>query len=388
MILSCGEAAGVAVTIQSAFRSHLERKGLARERELQNLSLFSPSTPESNKKIRFSLQNSSKSAKKCEVILEEEENAAAPSELKALEATKPLELAVNASTSTGNITFHSNSATNTATVTLTGPLSTINGKKVAAELKKHRAILSDVKNCWTLRTKALNAIEEVARELKLSSSSPRNNQTIPTSSSGLNWPEQLELLRNCMGEQLQDLRSAIVREACRTLIALADYSPAEFCTELAFYFPLLYKGLYITIKVISNACDETLKALVVCTRSVKAIQPLVAGLLAPHNIVREKCASHLAEFLQIYNAEANLERNELENYAHNLGQAITSHITDSDGGTRAAVRRLYHEFSCLFASRASSLFNEFNGVTQRILQQEQGEKKKSSKGSRIPKRTK
>ncbi len=206
----------------------------------------------------------------------------------------------------------------------------------------------------------MNCIEEIVRESNMNEWDQ--------------WPSQLEQFRCCMIEQLVDLRSSIVREACRTLIAMAEAAPAAFESELAHYFTALYKGLYVTIKVISSACDETIKTLVERVNTVKCIPVLLGGLQDPHTVVREKCGIHLAEFLQLGH-----DSSVIEPFATELTQAIRVHIADSDQGTRAAFRSVFAAFQVQFPTKAAPLFQEFTGTVQRTIQQE-AEKKGKSKG--------
>jgi len=162
----------------------------------------------------------------------------------------------------------------TASASALAPLSILEQRRVQSELKQHRSMLATIEQCWTLRSKAMNAIEAVVRE---------------RGAGGMvgwsGWTGELGLLQRGMSAQLCDLRSSILRESCRLLIALAEASPREFeeSSQLGFYAPLLFKGLYVTIKIISSTCDETMQEIVARVATVKSV-PVVSTVLAPqHN---------------------------------------------------------------------------------------------------------
>lgn len=169
-------------------------------------------------------------------------------------------------------------ATTTVTPTATpAVLPAAEYKKLSAELKQARSVVRDIKACWTLRSKALNRIEELAR-----------TNGVNGMAAWSEWSKELELLKPCLQEQLLDLRSSIVREACRCLIAMSDAAPTLFEDQLAFYLPILWKGLYVTIKVISSNCDDTCKALLNNVSSVKIVS--VVSCNPPANVCAQ-CVS-------------------------------------------------------------------------------------------------
>lgn len=144
-------------------------------------------------------------------------------------------------------------------------MSVADQKRIQSELRAQRSTLATIDACWTLRSKAMNRWETLLREQG------------PNGFAGWSaWPAELVGMQRAMAAQLSDLRSSILREACRLLIAMSESSPRDFEPELAFYAPLLFKGLYVTIKVISQTSDETLTEIVGRVATVKSV-PVVSA---------------------------------------------------------------------------------------------------------------
>ena len=234
------------------------------------------------------------------------------------------------------------------------PVSVADGRRLSSELRRLRLQL-DVKVEWTLRVKALNGVEELSRE-----------------EAGIigrwgEWGRELELLRGVMAEQLTDLRSSIVREACRTLIALCEANRTAFDREVDTYLPLLYRGLYVTIRVIRDSCTECMQAIVQRMRSSRTLSALMQGCADPHCIVRERCGSciqHCIAPATALTVDAGgalsgcsapaASPAEVEAAAAELSCVIASRLQDSDHNTRAAFRQLYRAFTHSHPHHATS----------------------------------
>ena len=223
------------------------------------------------------------------------------------------------------------------------------GRRLSAELRRLRAAL-DLKVEWAVRVKALNGVEELSRE-----------------EAGLlcrwpDWARELEQLRVSMAEQLTDLRSSIVREACRTLIALCEANRVAFDREVDFYFPLLYRGLYVTIRVIRDSCSDCLQAIVQRMQSSRTLLALMQGCNDPHAVVRAQCGTFITSCLTAQAAAAAAGGSsaasssgssaspaassaEVEAAVSELSGLIARHLQDSDHSTRAAFRQLHRAFN-------------------------------------------
>ena len=232
-------------------------------------------------------------------------------------------------------------------------LSASDARRVSAELRRLRALL-DVRNEWSARMKAMAAIEALSREGGVGLWSE--------------WPRELESLRPLLCDQLTDLRSAIVRSACRVLVALAAASALHFEREVDVYYPLLFKGLFVTIRVIRDSCDECLHTLTQRTASTRCLPALLHGTADAHSVVRDKCASYIHALLQAAAAAADVTA--LEPLSGDIGACIARLVADSDHNTRATARQLYRSFSAHFPRQAQTVHAAFPTQVQKALDAE------------------
>ena len=434
-----------ALKIQARFRGHMERSYVARhEARLAALPLTSPSTPlrgaatpgESPLPKRQRVSASPVSSK-CAMLLEEEaeeaglldarelsfqieeteeENmsmgvavpvvtasasaAAAPSRIPSLLNTSASASAASASSSSSALLPLTPASPSASTF-----LTLADQKRFVSELRAQRPTLGTIDACWTLRSKAMNRVEALVRD---------------RGAGGLagfsGWAQELTGLQRALGAQLADLRSSILREACRLLIALSEASPRDFEDQLAFYAPLLWKGLYVTIKVISSTSDETMAELVARVATVKSV-PVVrintytharththrlrtgthqrhsgraqsisdhsltcafvctcvfdvslcvqflSCLSDVHSVVREKCAAYL---LQIVSSSG--DREGLEVYLAALSAAFKSQTQDQDGKVRAAWRALFEGVARIFPAQMDALYNDLPQPVQKAFE--------------------
>jgi hypothetical protein len=135
--------------------------------------------------------------------------------------------------------------------------------------------------------------------------------------------------------QLMDLRSSIVKEACKALASLAAAIGRAFDTSAAALLPVLFTRLYVSIKVISSSGETCARALVTSAGSARLMPVLSAAMDDSHAVVRAK-ACNLTEMLLEHLADNGLSR-EVE--AAIIAQAARA-VEDSDGPTRAAGRQL------------------------------------------------
>ena len=256
--------------IQALFRGRMERGYLAQESRLASLPLTSPSTPTPNAK-----RQRVKKLRSPSIILRGE----IPEEIEpadAIETKPPRALSFQDENEEGEsisaVTTPTSSSSSTSLASATpsvSPVPSADSKRYASEFRACRATLSSLDACWTIRSKSMNRLEELCRER-----GPHGfGNWMSSSSNGgsTGWKEELALLQRPMAVQLGDLRSSILREACRLLIAMAEASPRDFEEQLPFYYPILCKSLYVTIKIISTTADETIVELVSRVATVKSI---------------------------------------------------------------------------------------------------------------------
>jgi len=353
-MMSSPAAVASATKIQSAFRGHLTRSALELEKQLAALPINSPSTPAqtSAKRVRSNPTASAIAKPKFILNTESESNSTASSALPTPVATPAIKKATPAT------------------------LRTMTVKQVATEFKALKKTLRDTSNDWTLRQQALNRIEELARTV-----------IIQTSTDIDTWELELKGLQPALVEQIIDLRSSIVREACRTLIALSEAHVGAFEVSASVYLPHLFKNLYVTIKVISGSCDECCRTLVRTVNSPKLIPTLLAGANDTHKEVREGAGRYLAQLMtQIgvdgvtesdlsptaSQAVVNARRAGLTEQIDGVCEMVRKYIGDGDKDVRAAFRLVFESLftSTSYRSAADQLLASFSAAVQKTIESE------------------
>jgi hypothetical protein len=177
------------------------------------------------------------------------------------------------------------------------------------------------------------------------------------------WPGELAGMQRALAAQLGDLRSQILREACKLLLALAEASPRDFFEEgghlLAFFAPILAKSLYVTIKIMSTTADDTLAALVDKLAAipggvgVRVGVPVFLALTNDvHAVVREKCANYLLQIVRAAAAastsSSGIELVQLESALPGLLSACRTHMQAQDGPVRLGWRHLFSALRSAF----------------------------------------
>jgi len=179
------------------------------------------------------------------------------------------------------------------------------------------------------------------------------------------FKEEMEAIKDCLAQQLSDLRSSIFREVCRMLVALAGGLGYAFEDCMPFFLPILFTRLYVTIKIISSSSDECIRTLLQCTRTPKSLAVLFRGATTDsHAIVRSRCAEYLSQYLnQTQKEEVDTLADTLSNYT----EAVNKCIADSDKDVRSAARMLFAAFEVKWPQQARTLFVSFSPTIQRTI---------------------
>lgn len=246
------------------------------------------------------------------------------------------------------------------------PLSPTKEKTLLSELRKACVVLRDIEPAWSLRVKAINRIEALVHEDGIARGS------------GF-WAEFDSVIK-CLAVQLEDLRSSIVREACRALVALADAigQTEQFADLLVVMLPVLFRRLYVTIKCISEGADECVKAMLARAISPHSMRRCVArivavGLSDSHAIVRRRCVEYVTMFAQRAAASGSLASLFSEHQAEVM-QLLKTQINDGDKDVRAAGRALFVALEPLWPSKTAEVATSLSSV---VLKSIDAERKKA-----------
>jgi len=223
-------------------------------------------------------------------------------------------------------------------------MSAADAKRFCSELKAAKAPLMTIEAEWGVRSKCLQRIESLVRE----------RGGVGCLASWPSWPAELAGLQRPLAAQLADLRSSILREACRTLLVVAAASPRDFeeAGALAFYAPLLWKGLYVTIKIMSQTSDDTLRELTSLAATTRSIPTFLTCLTDTHGVVREKCAAYITGIVAALPASTAAHGAEalagLEAHLPSLLSAARAQMQATEGPVRASWRALWRELRMRF----------------------------------------
>eukprot|EP00656_Telonema_subtile_P011593 TRINITY_DN15743_c0_g1_i3.p1 TRINITY_DN15743_c0_g1~~TRINITY_DN15743_c0_g1_i3.p1 ORF type:complete len:1136 (-),score=257.67 TRINITY_DN15743_c0_g1_i3:63-3470(-) len=179
------------------------------------------------------------------------------------------------------------------------------------------------------------------------------------------WPSQLRDLKDQLGSQLTDLRSAIIRDACATIALISSCCP----DVLEQYVECLLEGMLKltnqSIAVIAMAGVQGTRSVVnscVSPRCVSKILEICAVKAPAH---RRRAVEILAQILETYPASI------LERYVDTLMAAVRKYVSDRDMRVRSAGRVCFFAFCALWEDRGRDLFQTVDPSMQRVLTEEE-----------------
>jgi hypothetical protein len=234
------------------------------------------------------------------------------------------------------------------------------GRRLRTELKSIKSDLSDISKGWEIRVKLLNRLTDMILKEGL------------TKVTG--FSDELSGLKAALSAQLHDLRSGVITVACKTLIGLAAVMGEDFADLMSYFLPVLFKGLYVTIKIISVSADQCMKALINHCHSTKYFSQLFLGASDTHGIVRRKCAEYLSHWLQL--CDATEDAAVLQGLKSRFATVVTSNIADQDKDVRVATRTLYEAFANHYPADADAMFDEFEDQTKRAITTDRNQRAK------------
>jgi hypothetical protein len=224
-----------------------------------------------------------------------------------------------------------------------------------AEIRNMRAVLEDESTDWTDRQRAMNRIEELVTGKDMAS--------VPR------FFDEMKLLKKALGTQLDDLRSSIVRDACNLLITLAGVlgHDERFAYTVKHCLPVLFRRLYVTIKVIAQSADECVRAVLSTAYywAFKSIPEILkAAQTDPHAVVRARTVQYLT---QVLNECPDDQFSAILAYEKPLAHLLKKNINDPDKKVRAATRQLFLAFANVWPQLAHRLYDKFPASVQRTI---------------------
>lgn len=167
--------------------------------------------------------------------------------------------------------------------------------------------------------------------------------------------------REALLNQVQDLRSALVREACATLQLMACTFRGDFEFFAVPALPVLLKSTSVTILIIAESCNQCATALVRECRTSRLLQALLDHCRVKNGTQRCRAMQLLLVSLQQYSSSI------LERHSSSIEKVLKESLEDSQPGVRTAARHCFWAFEEEFQDRAKRFMACLDAVRQRQL---------------------
>jgi hypothetical protein len=183
------------------------------------------------------------------------------------------------------------------------------------------------------------------------------------------FTRSLKALCPSLKKQITDLRSAVVKAATESLSILAVNFGHRIEEMTVALLPTLLSRLYVTKKVISQACDDALRQLVVNSCTIKSLPHLMDGTKDSHNIVRSRCFEYVAILLETVNSVENMQASDIGIQLDKFETAILLGVRDKDAAARKFVgSRLFPQYKRLFPGRVEKVLNQLTPSERTLLE--------------------
>ncbi|KAK9733851.1 hypothetical protein RND81_04G096800 [Saponaria officinalis] len=232
------------------------------------------------------------------------------------------------------------------------PVKVYSDKELVREIEKIAATLVPEKD-WSLRIGALQRVEGLVL------------------GGATDYPSFRGLLKQLVGPlctQLSDRRSSIVKQACHLLNFLSKELLGDFeaCAEQ--FIPVLFKLVVITVLVIAESADNCIKTMLRNCK-VARVLPRIADCAKndKNAALRSRCCDYALLVLENWPDEPEIQRS-----ADLYEDLIRRCVGDAVSEVRTIARACYRMFARTWPERSRRLFQSFDPVIQRIINDEDG----------------
>ncbi|KAK5583852.1 hypothetical protein RB653_005454 [Dictyostelium firmibasis] len=239
----------------------------------------------------------------------------------------------------------------TSTKVDTSPLDFENEKELQ---KKLDDIVSDFKNKdkeWTFRLKSLQILQRII-----------NGNGIEFKG----WSSMLRTISPALIEQLTELRSTIVKEACASVSLLGFRMKSKFEPFALQYTQALIRMVPVKTTIISESAHQTLKDILESVATKNLLQTFLDASLDQHN---EQLRKRASEYIYIVLSRA-IENDGmlLVSSVPALEKSIQKLLIDGASETRQMARYCFWAYTELNEKNATTLFyTHFTPTTQKNL---------------------
>merc|ERR1711994_122690 len=134
----------------------------------------------------------------------------------------------------------------------------------------------------------MHRLEEMVRFITLPFESEAQEDT---NNPMVSWAEEIAMLEQAFIVQINEIRSAIVREICRLLLNLANLLQESMINMVIVVLPHLGSNFYAAVKLIKTYSEECAKTIITEIPSLRYLPILLDGLDDKHEELR-------AQFIQ------------------------------------------------------------------------------------------
>jgi hypothetical protein len=236
------------------------------------------------------------------------------------------------------------------------PLPT-NIRDLRLEISHCGNLLSSVDGDWGLRVRALHRIEALVKFVALPM--PESLAADPQT-----WEEQIKLFQPFLAVQVNELRSAIVRETCRLLIALSHSLGQGMIGCVAALLPNLIANTYVTVKVIRESSITCTTELLTRVPSVSYLPPLLTLLNDTHAPARASATKHIGDVLK---GDETVSSSEHKEALDQVLSIVPKVFEDKDPEVRKNSIFLFTEYKKRFPEKAEALLPTLSTRAQKAL---------------------
>ncbi|GAB4841292.1 hypothetical protein Ancab_022024 [Ancistrocladus abbreviatus] len=232
------------------------------------------------------------------------------------------------------------------------PVKVYSEKELIREIEKIASTLTPEKD-WSIRIAAMQRVEGLVV------------------GGAADYPSFRGLLKQLTGPlstQLSDRRSSIVKQACHLLSFLSKELLGDFeaCAEI--FIPVLFKLVVITVLVIAESADNCIKTMLRNCK-VARILPRIADSAKNDRsaVLRARCCEYALLILEHWPDASEIQRS-----ADLYEDLIKCCVGDAMSEVRSTARACYRMFAKTWPERSRRLFQSFDPVIQRIINEEDG----------------
>jgi len=176
-----------------------------------------------------------------------------------------------------------------------------------------------------------------------------------------NFLPLLAQLQEPIGHQIQDLRSAVAKEACALLCLLSKTLTYSFESFADYFIPLLMKLTTVKKTVICESGNFCICTILKNTQVNRAVSTIIEGCSAKSNIIRARCMQYMSLLLKVHNHSF------LERFFDDMQIKIKQSLKDKTEEVRSSARICFWSFHHHCKVKAERMIEELDSMTRKVL---------------------